>query len=256
MNGYYSQSNNIYSASQPGFAPTTGANIYSQASGNIYSQNSVNIYQPPQMYAQPQTGNNNILPPINSPLYSAQLNGGYGAQAKITVNTGVPPTNVNINKTSPQVEPMAISNITEPVSTEPLISSPNPLLIKLKSCSSSEPVPEFTFGQKSCIICCGIIFLLLGLNCIIFTANLKGINIGIFLFLDILLFLYGAFVCLSVLRIRWMRYTSTLLSAILLVLGIIITIIGLVKLNKLPEDLKSHNKDYIGFLLVRLAWLL
>ena len=53
MNGYYSQNNKIYSSSKPGFAPTTGGNIYSQASGNIYSQNSANIYQPPQMYVQP-----------------------------------------------------------------------------------------------------------------------------------------------------------------------------------------------------------
>ena len=140
----------------------TGGNIYSQAVGNIYSQNNANIYQPPPMYAPPQTGNNNIHPPTNSPLNSAQLSGGinpgYGTQVKVAVNTGAPSTNVNVNNTSPQVQPMVVSNNIEPEATEPLISSPNPLWVKIKSCSSSEPVPQLTFGQKACFICCGIIF--------------------------------------------------------------------------------------------------
>ena len=60
---------------------------------------------------------------------------------------------------------------------------------------------------------------------------------------------------LSVLRIRWMRYISTLLSPILLFLGLIIAIIGLLKIGKLPEDLKSHSSDFAGFTFARLAWL-
>jgi hypothetical protein len=211
------------------------------------------------MYAPPQTGNNNIHPPTNPPLYSDQLNGGvnpgYGAQVKVAVNAGVSPTNVKVNNTSPQVEPMAVSNNIEPDATEPLISSPNPLWVKLKSCSSNEHVPQFTFGQNACFICSGIIFLILCLNCLMLTVHLEGISIGIFLSLDIIYIVYGVFFMLSVLKVRLMRYISTLLSPILLFLGLIIAIIGLLKIGKLPEDLKKHSSDFAGFTFARLVWL-
>ena len=253
MNAYYSQNNNIYSSS--GYAPTTGGNIYSQPYNNIYSQNSGNIYQPPQnqIYVQPQA--NYIPPPIVQPVYSpGGINPAYGAQVQVTVNASVPPTNEI--KSPPQVESMTLAANIEPASTSPLIPSSNSLVLRFKSfCSSSEPVPELSFGKKTWIICSAIIFMLLSLNCITFALEIRSIKIGFFLFFDILLFIYGIFIQLSCLKIRCMRNTTTLLSAILFFAGIVILIIELKMLNEIPEEYSKQANDHGGLSFVRLFWL-
>ena len=123
--GYNSQSDDIDSASQSGFAPTTGGNIYSQTNSNLYSQNRDNVYQS-QIVLPPQTN-----PPVYSSQITVWINLGYWTQVNVNLNP-------NIKNTSPQANTVSISNNLEPVSTAPLIPSSNEIAVRGNCCSTDE----------------------------------------------------------------------------------------------------------------------
>ena len=245
--GYNSQSNNIYSGVQSGFAPTSEGSIYSQVGGNIYSQNSGNIYQPPQnkskyavsptdniyqppqlpnpIYAPPPSGNIYVSPPpINPPVYSPQISGeintGNIPQVNVETNPGyIPQTSGNIVSPPVNLAPVNVTNPTESAATIPLISSSS-VQVNVEGCCCSridESMAVLTGCQRGCTIFLGI-FLAFGcLCCVIISSMIEGIEHNIFLGLDLLFLAYGIFISVSVLRIRWIRITSTTLSVIFFV---------------------------------------
>ena len=253
--GYNSQSNDIYSASQSGFAPTTGGNIYSQANSNLYSQNSGNVYQP-QIVLPPQTGNNYVPPQTNPPVYSSQVSGGiypgYGAQVNVNLNT-------NIKNTSPQVNtaPVTVSNNLEPVSTAPLIPSSNEIVVKGNCCSTDESMPQLTGCQKGCIICFSILQFIFSVDIIIMGTFVDGISHGLFISFDVLIMCFSIFASISIIRIKWLRYAATGLSIGLLGGGIILGLVLFIQASKIvvPEGQNSHHTTMEGFFVVRLVCL-
>ena len=185
--GYNSQSNDIYSASQSRFVPTTGGNIYSQTNSNLYSQNRGNVYQP-QIVLPPQTN-----PPVYSSQISGGINPGYGTQVNVNLNS-------NIKNTSPQVNttPVSISNNLEPVSTAPLIPSSNEITVRGNCCSTDESLPQLTGCQKCCIIFLSIIQFIFSIYIIVIGTLVDGISHGLFIFFDVLIMCFSIFSSVSV----------------------------------------------------------
>ena len=269
--GYNSQSNNIYSAAQSGFAPKTGGNIYSQANNNLYPQNSGNIYPPPQnnpVYAPPISAY--VPPPVNPPVYSPQVSGEitpvYVPQVSGEIKVDVPQPNLNVVSPEPNIVPLNVANPisvtspTEPISTAPLIPPTNVVANTESSCcgGTDESMAELSGCQKCINITLGVFVSFGSFCCIIIGSIIDEINHGIFIPIDIIFLLYGVFIAVSVLRNRCLRVTSTVLSVIFFILGIVGTVFEIVLLNERKakkNELIGLIDNYCFFVYSRIFWL-
>ena len=258
--GYYNyQGNDNYSRSQSGFAPTPVGNNYSQENNNLYSQNNGINYQQPQIYLPHQIENNYPPPPTNLPTYSPEINEEaykhYGNQININVDTNVSP--ININNISPQTNftPITLTYI-EPETTSPLIPPSNKrdnccnnccsnCCINISNfCSNGESMTELTNCQRGWTIFFGVILLIITLNNIVISTLIENINHNIFFSMDIPLLCFSIFSCISVLKVKWLRYTATALVIIFLFGVIVVTIIVFYKLDKNNEYKNTHVDEY------------